>query len=505
MKIALIAAELFPLAKAGGLADAVAGLARMLSHRGHDVITIIPGYPGAIAAATSTGQVRACGSFAVALGQHTYRFQMYAARLGDSGLDVRLINCPELFPDDQVYRHGEPDAVRFAAFTHAALVACQHMRFSPDIVHCHDWHTALAPLLLRTTFAWDRLFEQTRSLLTIHNIGYQGIYSRELCHSMGLADLSLYLDATDLAAGNINVLRIGLAHAHSLNTVSISHADEIMNDDALVGDLRRTLHERNDRVLGITNGIDERTWDPATDPHLWHRYNATNVDSGKRLNKQRLFRELHMSADHGLPVIALVSRLTHQKGIDLALGAMDTFMRHNDVCLVVAGCGDACLEDLVVDFEARWQGRVGYFRQFSEQAARCALAAADILLMPSRYEPCGLTQMYAMRFGTVPVVRAVGGLKDTVDAYHHGTAGNGSDGEGILISSEGVDQTVSALCEALKLVTDKRQIQLLRARLMQRDRSWRLPAEHYERTYHRLHSPRHSFGSDSPELARRVG
>jgi starch synthase len=414
LRILMVTAEFAPAAKAGGLADMVAGLSRALTARGHDVRVLMPRYalPGMPA------DVLAAGSFLspVRVGGGHPEVQIQAARLGP--VPAWLIAAPGLAAPGVIYGDGVRELQRFALLAHAILPVLRATGFVPDIVHCHDWHTALGPLLLRATDAGPR------SVLTLHNIGYQGWFDPGLVADLGLAACREQLHAAPAAPGSPSFLATGIAHADVLTTVSPTHARELLTPEFGHG-LDAALRARSGVLHGILNGVDYGEWDPARDPHLPARYSAADR-SGKRVCRDALAATCGLAADP-TPLLGCVSRLATQKGLDLLAAALPELLAAGRLRAVVLGSGDQALARAFTALAARFPGRCAFLDRHDETLARRVYAAADLFAVPSRYEPCGLTQMYALRYGAVHVVRATGGLADTVTHFDPATGrGTGS-------------------------------------------------------------------------------
>jgi starch synthase len=328
-----------------------------------------------------------------------------------------------LFDRPSIYGNSPDEHLRFATLSWAALKVCQHVGFAPDVVHVNDWQTSLVPLLLKTRFRWDRLFARTRSLLTIHNLGHQGTFESRLLPETGLADSAHLFHQDELRAGRLGFLVTGIIHADAITTVSPTYAREIQTPEQGVR-LDPMLRQRADHLFGILNGIDESEWDPASDRHLPHHFSAADLD-GKERCKAALVAATRLPYHADVPLFGLVSRLVWQKGIDLCMSVLPPLLRTRRFQLVVLGTGEPKYEDFFKRLERAFPRQVAYQSTFSEPRAHLIEAGADVFLMPSRYEPCGLNQMYSLRYGTVPIVHKTGGLADTVWQFH-GRTGKGT-------------------------------------------------------------------------------
>ncbi|HTV52772.1 MAG TPA: glycogen synthase [Steroidobacteraceae bacterium] len=415
MRICAIASEVAPLAKTGGLADVTGALTRFLTDAGHDVRMFMPRYASIDPARLGCEPLARLEDVPLALGPHRYRFSVLRGRLPGSVASIYLVDCPALYERSAIYSADPDEHRRFLLLTRAAFEACQRMAFSPQILHCHDWHAAFAPLFKRTLYGWDRLFAATRSVLTIHNLGYQGVFGAADAADLDLGHGSHLLHQDDLRAGHINSLKHGILYADRVTTVSPTYAREIRTPELGMG-LDQVLRQRGDAVLGILNGVDYQEWDPRRDRHLPLHFDAQRL-APKRELKARLCRRLGLEAAERTPLAGVVSRLAQQKGIDLLLAALPAQLEAGRLVCAVLGSGDRPYEQALAQLQGRFPGRFAFHSGYSDELAHWIEAGSDFFLMPSQYEPCGLNQMYSLRYGTVPVVRQTGGLADSVHRY----------------------------------------------------------------------------------------
>ncbi len=425
MNVLFVSSEVAPFAKAGGLGDVASALPRALATRGHDVRIVMPMY-----ARVQTPERRfelVIREASIVLGGKRIVFSVHQASLPDSNnVPVYFVRCSALYDRPNIYTSDGDEHLRFAVLSWAALIICQRLGFKPDIIHANDWQTSLIPLLLKTAFAWDRLFDSTRTVLTIHNIGHQGTFGSEAIGDTGLADAAHHFHQDQLREGRINFLLTGILYANALTTVSPTYAREIQRAEHGVG-LDFFLRTRSDVLFGILNGIDENEWNPETDSRLapGHRYSADDL-SGKERAKQALLEGAGLRYNPRIPVIGIVSRLAWQKGFDLCMTVLPRLLTHRAVQLIVLGTGEPQYERFFHALAFQYPKQVAYKRGFSENLAHQIEAGADMFLMPSRYEPCGLNQMYSLRYGTPPIVHRTGGLADTVTPFDTGRrTGNG--------------------------------------------------------------------------------
>ncbi|MGH7731283.1 MAG: glycogen synthase GlgA [Candidatus Eiseniibacteriota bacterium] len=480
MRICYVTSELAPLAKVGGLADVSGALPRELRARGHDVRVFLPLYRTVREGGAALTPDPLLRNVPLQLGRRTFHYSIVATRLPGSDLEVRLVDCPALYDRPGIYTQDDDEHLRFLLLTRAAIDGCQLAQWPPDILHCHDWQTALAPLYLKTVYRWDRLFERTRSVLTIHNLGYQGTFDAAVLPDLGLGEGARMLHQEDLRAGRIGFLKTGLAYADVLTTVSPTYAREIQTERLGMG-LDGVLKRRANALVGILNGVDTAEWDPRTDRHLAARYSEKSLWR-KEKNKQALLEGLGLPYTKGVPVVGIVSRLSGQKGIELLDPTLPELLRERDLRFVALGSGEPRYEQLLQGIPTRFPGRACFYRGFSDALAHRIEGGADFFLMPSVYEPCGLNQMYSMRYGTAPVVRATGGLADTVRQFDPATG----EGTGFVFEHFNADGLRWALRLALRVYEDVKAWRRLQVNGMTTDFSWGDRARQYEELYRRV-------------------
>ncbi len=479
LKVCYAASEIAPFAKTGGLADVSAALPRALHQQGHDVRPFFPRYLGREGEPSLT-PVEFCRDIPVQLGPHGYTFSVLTGRLPGSDLPLYFIDCPALYGRDSIYTSDPDEAQRFALFSRAVFESCQRMSFGPDVLHCNDWHTGLMPVMLRTLYEWDGLFSRTAALLSIHNLGYQGFFPAETIEQVGLGPFSHLFDQDELHAGRISFLRTGLLYADVLGTVSPTYAREIQTPEFGNG-LDRLLHTRRDRLIGILNGVDYDEWSPENDSFIPHRYSSKRVE-GKAKNKRYLQEQLKMPAAPDAPLLGIVSRLTRQKGLDLCADVLPDALAGTDLRIAVLGTGEARYEQMFETLQQRFPGRIVFYRGYSNELAHLIEAGADMLLMASQYEPCGLNQLYSLRYGTVPIVRRTGGLADSVQSFDERTG----QGTGVVFDHFDARGLTWALSYALKLYRNRPAwLQLVRNG-MAADFSWERQARQYVALYSRM-------------------
>lgn len=479
MKICLATAEFAPLAKTGGLADVSAALSAYLWSAGHDIRVIMPGYSTLKTEGCQIQSVAGLESLSLRIGAWEVTYGIDKLTL-PSGQDVYLLRCPALFDRPGLYTQAADEHLRFLMLSRAAIEMCQHMQFSPDVFHCHDWHAAMVPLYLKTLYAWDSLFVNTRSVLTIHNIGYQGRFSRDILHDVSLAHDQDKLHQDDLNNGEINFLKTGLLYADLLTTVSPTYAREIQTSDYGMG-LEPVLQSRSGRVVGILNGVDYQEWNPESDPLIPENYSARDP-SAKKVCKEALLREMGLSADLQRPLIGVVSRLAGQKGVDLMERALPDLLSRRSFSLIVLGSGEPRYERFFQSLQRAAPDRVGFYRGYNNKLSHWIEAGSDMFLMPSAYEPCGLNQMYSLKYGTVPIVRETGGLADSVQMID---AKNAS-GTGVVFSHYDEPGLKWAISHALDLFKDRSMWEKIMMNGMQQDFSWKTQGDAYVELFRQL-------------------
>ena len=478
--IALLASEVAPLCKTGGLADVAGALTGCLHAAGHDVRLFTPLY-GAIDRWRFAPQpLEGLQRLALQVGPHHYEFSVAKTPLPDSGAPVYLIDCPVLYDRPALYTNDPDEHRRFLAFTRAALIACQRLQWSPRILHCNDWHTAFGPLFLQTHFRAEPVFAQTRSVLTIHNIGYQGIFDAHAIADLGLGSRAHLLHQDDLRAGRINPLRQGILYADALTTVSPTHAQEICTTQYGMG-LQDSLRMRQDALTGILNGVDYAVWDPRCDRYLPQHFDPQRLPVKTDL-KRAFLERMGFQVPVTTALAGIVSRLAAQKGIELMFEALPQVLSARALALIVLGTGEALYERFFAELAGRFPGRVVFQPALDDELAHWIEAACDLFLMPSRYEPCGLNQMYSLRYGTVPVVRRTGGLADSVEHYDPATGS----GTGIVFNDFDPPALEWALNTALDLYAEPAHWRRIMLNGMAKDFSWTRQAEKYVEIYRRL-------------------
>jgi starch synthase len=490
LRLLYVASECQPLAKAGGLGDAVAALMKTLARRGHDARLLLPLY-GWIDP-TKLG-ARPLGPLRVPMGDGDRHGALWSAPLAAGGR-VYLLEHDEFFRRPSIYGSG-PDAAgdpwRFAFLSRAALQIALDGEFVPDVLHAHDWPTALAAAYLAELRASQAVLHATASVLTIHNLEHQGRFSAAAWPYFGLPGARFRAEELE-DHGGVNLLKGGIAAADAITTVSPTHAREMQTSTGGYG-LDAFLAARRAEITGILNGVDDEIWDPHGDRLLPRSFDVGDL-RGKLACKRALQTAFALEQRDDLPILGVVSRFAAQKGLDLLCAPLTAALESGDAQLAVQGSGEPALESFFAGLARRFPGRAGVRIGYSEETAHRIHGGADFFLMPSRYEPCGLGQMYAMRYGTLPIVRATGGLADTVSAYDESTG----EGTGFVFGAA----TEAACGVALRRALDTwyqrpAHIARLRRRAMARRFSWDDSAARLEAVYAKIAgSPAAEWGGE---------
>ncbi|NLW21627.1 MAG: glycogen synthase GlgA [Clostridiales bacterium] len=476
MKILFTASECVPFCKTGGLADVVGSLAPALAEQGHDVRVIIPKY-GMIPEEYEHKMVHTA-DFEVSLGWR--RQYCGIEQLEKGGVTYYFLDNRYYFGRNYIYGVGGDEHERFAFFCRGVLNALPLIPFSPDIIHAHDWQTGMIPALLRIQYAGLPRYDHIKSVFTIHNLQYQGIFGvKDVQDMLGLPP-EVFTDDKLEYFGNVNFLKAGVVYADEVTTVSPSYAEEIQT--AYYGErLDGLLRARRNHLTGILNGLDVREFDPAQDKRIARTYTADDL-SGKRACKQALQEELGLQQREDVPIIALIGRLNSQKGLDLVDYVIADIMRE-DIQLVCLGLGESRYVNLFSWAEQNYPGRVAARFVMDNNLAHRIYAGADIFLMPSAFEPCGLSQMIALRYGTVPVVRETGGLRDTVLSYNEFTG----EGNGFTFFNYNAHDMLHVIQRALHFYHDQKEVWAkLQHRGMTADFSWLHSSGRYLELYRKL-------------------
>jgi starch synthase len=482
MHIAFVASECVPFSKTGGLADVVGALPRALAALGHEVSIYIPRYRH-----TRIAEERTVVQSITIPFDDRYRFCSVLTGAGYPGVHFYFVDYPPFFDRDGLYGTASGDfpdnAERFALFCRAVLEASKVLGV-PEIFHCHDWQAALIPILLRTQYFEDPAFLNTGVVFTIHNTGYQGLFPPEILPLLTLP-WDLFTIAKMEYFGNVSFLKGALVYSDLITTVSRKYAQEIQTTEFGFG-LDGVLKERSQSVMGILNGVDYDEWNPATDKFIAAHYSADDLTGKKECKRDLLASFGFPSTVENFPVIGIVSRFAAQKGFDL-IGQVIDRLALEDVLVTVLGSGDRLYEEMFMRLARRVPEKVAVRIAYDNALAHKIEAGADMFLMPSRYEPSGLSQMYSLKYGTVPVVRATGGLDDTIEPWD----ARSKKGTGFKFQEHTGEALLRTVHQAFEVYRDQASWQKLMRNGMAKDFSWRVSAREYVRAYERV-SQQHS-------------
>ena len=477
LRILMAFSEVAPFAKTGGLADVAGALPSAIKELGCEVRIVMPFYNRFIEKIAD--KKLSVENLSVPLGSQVLAADIYHLRLADEVV-AYFIRRDEFF--DRSYLYGTPkgdyfdNCQRFTYFSRAVLALCPEVQFKPNVVHAHDWQSGLVPAYLKHLYATDEYWAETASVFTIHNIAYQGRFAAELFPLTGLPAHFFSMDGMEFWGG-INFMKAAIVCADLITTVSPRYSDEIQTREYGQG-LEGVLQKNRSRLHGIMNGADYNEWNPETDPHIAANYSRYNLD-GKRICKLDLLREVQLPERlMNKPLLGSISRLADQKGFDLLAAVLDKLVAQ-DLGLVILGVGDDKYQIMLTDLAASYPEKVSVQLKFDERLAHKIEAGADMFLMPSRYEPCGLNQIYSLRYGTVPVVRATGGLYDTIKPFNPVRG----DGVGFSFDKYNPDSFWRALTEALALFNQPETWRQIMENGMATDFSWKSSAHQYLELY----------------------
>jgi starch synthase len=472
MRVALLTSEAVPFAKTGGLADVSGALPKALAEHDVDARLVLPLYDQ-----IDRGLVNGEVIEGIRVEWRGQIQETRAWRSDAAGAPAYLIEAPEFFARQGIYGHGD-DHIRFAFFSRAALALLKHLDWQPDVVHGNDWPCGFAVMELRARKRYDQFFQNTRSIFSLHNVGYQGLFDARELWWLGFGEPP---DSSDFMLDRAaSALKAGVIAADWLSTVSPTYAREIQTPQQGHG-LDWLLRTRASRLVGITNGVDYNIWNPETDPHIAKNYSVKDL-SGKLQCKVDLLRRFGLVEDVQRPVIAIISRLVAQKGYDL-IRQLSVAILHTGSFFIALGAGAREYEDFLQRWHDMAPKQVGIYKGYAGEAlAHQIEAGADMFLMPSLYEPCGLNQMYSMRYGTVPIVRSTGGLDDTVEQYnpHDGT------GTGFKFGPYDEGALLEKIREALYFYGRREAWKKIQQNGMRVDNSWTAAAKKYIELYQRV-------------------
>ena len=483
MNILFATSEVVPFAKTGGLGDVCGALPEQFAKAGHSVKVFLPKYQATNSFAKKMQQLKIKQD--IQINGSTYQLTVFS--LKDKKLPIEFIfiandslfDRPELYMDRATGEDFTDNDDRFIFFNQAVLIATKELLFKPDIAHVHDWQAALIPAYLKISYQDDPFFNQCKSVLTIHNLAFHGMFPNKSFTKLNLSKDLFYPISPFEFYGNVNFLKAAIAYADKITTVSPTYAQEIKTDEFGCG-LEGVLQSRADDLHGILNGVDYTVWSPTRDSEISHKYRIQNL-SGKKMNKVELLNYAQLPVRDNTPLIGIISRLSDQKGFDLIEAVADKIFQM-DIQMILLGTGDEKYHEMFKSLEEKYPDKCKAYLKFDNSLAHKIEAGSDIFLMPSKYEPCGLNQMYSLKYGTIPIVRRVGGLADSVVQYDIQT----ETGTGFLFDSYSSNQLLNTIQDAVSLFSQKRKWTKLMKNAMAVDFSWDQSAEEYLQLFESL-------------------
>jgi starch synthase len=487
MKILFASSEVVPFAKTGGLADVSGALPKHLKALGHDVRVLMPKYSSINETKFKLREVIRLRDLEVPIGDQIQQISIKSGLIPGAKVQVYFIDYPEYYSREGLYtdpKSGEAYAdndARFILLSRAALEITKVLYWQPDVIHCNDWQTALIPLYLKTLYADDPFFANTRTVLSVHNLGYQGLFPPSAMRLTGLPESLFYPLSPVEFYGSFSFLKTGIEYSDIITTVSEKYAQEIQTDPEYGAGLEGVLQNRTQDLFGILNGIDDRDWNPQFDDLIARKFTKADI-GGKADNKKALLERCGLKYNDRVPVIGIISRLADQKGFDLIEAVLEKIAAL-DMQMVILGTGDEKYHRLFQRAAEQYPGKFSVHLTFNNQLAHMIEAGSDIFLMPSRYEPCGLNQMYSFMYGTVPLVRATGGLADTVKDVTE----NPESGTGFVFHPYDSQVLLETIERAVAYHQQSDAWRKLQLRGMDQDFSWRKSAQKYIDIYELAH------------------
>lgn len=476
MNIGYVSSEVVPFAKTGGLADVAGSLPREIANLGHDVKVFMPKYSSISEEEYNLALVKHWGVIPIKVGDKIQNTAVYKSSLPESEVEIYFLDCPDYFDRESFYTNDPDEDERFILFSKGVMEIIQRLQWAPDIIHCNDWQTGVIPIYLKNNYSWDKLFKNTRSVFTIHNIGYQGLFPKE---TLDIADINAdFIKDLEKVEHNgfFNFLKAGISFADMINTVSPTYANELLTPELGFG-MEEILEYRGLDFTGILNGVDYNEWNPETDKLIPHNYSSKDL-SGKEENKKQLLEQFSLPYKKDVPVIGIISRLAIQKGFDLIARSLE-YLSKLPVQWVILGSGEEHYEDMFKSFAEMRPDKAACYIGYNNEFAHLIEAGADMFLMPSKYEPCGLNQIYSLKYGTVPIVRKTGGLADTVKDWNEYLDMGEKSGDGFSFKEYNGFGLTDAVERAIKSYHKKDVWNTIIKNGMNNDYSWSKSAEKY--------------------------
>ncbi len=480
MNIAFVSSEVVPFAKTGGLADVAGALPKEIKKLGHEIKVFMPKYYSVDEKRFNLDYLSWIGSIPVRVAGRTMDVHFHQGFLPNSNVEVYFIDFPRYFHRHTLYTNDFDEDERFILFQKATIELIQRLNWKPDLIHINDWQTGLIPLLIKDNYSWDKKFSETATLYTIHNIGYQGNYSKESLYKAEIDPKYFKSPGQVEQGGRVNFMKAGISFADAINTVSETYAKELLLPEYSFG-MDSVLKYRSEDFYGILNGIDYRIWDPNTDKHIPSNYSIDDL-RGKLKNKKALLERFGINFNENIPTIGIISRLAIQKGFDIILSSLE-YLMGLDLQIVLLGSGENEYESSFNALANKYSHKFGIYLGYNNELSHQIEAGSDMFLMPSHYEPCGLNQLYSLKYGTIPIVRKTGGLADTVIDWDERQALGFEDGTGYSFNDSNGYALTNAVERAIRDFNNKPVWKKIQANGMRKDFSWEKSAEKYIELY----------------------
>lgn len=480
MKIAFISSEVFPFAKTGGLADVSSSLPTELTKLGADVKVFMPKYYHIDERKFNLHYMWTIGEIPVRVAGKIYPVQIYKSKIPNSNVDIYFIDSPHHFHRLNLYTNDHDEDERFILFNKAIIEFIQRIQWKPDLFHCNDWQTGILPLIVKDCYSWDKVFDKTAFLFTIHNIAYQGRFSKAVLRKAEINEKYFYPCGPVEYYNQFSFLKTGIVFSELVNTVSETYAKELLLPQYSEG-MHDILKEKKEDFYGILNGIDYDIWDPETDKLIPYNYSINDL-SGKLKTKKMLLDQINLEFNENIPLIGIIARLVPQKGFDIIMEAMPGLV-HLNAQWVILGSGEGKYEEMLQTVATAHSNKFSIHFVFNDKLSHMIEAASDIFLMPSQYEPCGLNQIYSLKYGTVPVVRKTGGLADTVLDWNEQKAMGLDTGTGFSFNDYSGFAMEHSIRRAIGVFQDKTVWKKMQQNGMMQDFSWSKSAQKYYQLY----------------------
>ena len=480
MKIAIVSSECVPYAKTGGLGDVVGSLPKALEKLGCDVKVFLPKYLFIDESKYSLRYNWNVGEMPIRVSGIVRSVHLHQAKLPNSNVEVNFIDCPNYYNRGRIYTNDWDEDERFILLCKGVIETCQRLNWAPDVIQCNDWQTGLIPLYIKDNYNWDRMFDKTSTVFTIHNIGYQGRFGKDTLFKAEINPNFYYPQGPVEFENSVSFMKTGIVFSDLINTVSIKYSHEILKPEFGAG-LDKILASRKSDVYGILNGVDYEEWNPETDKYLPYRYSSKDL-SGKKSNKKFLMEHFGLPFDENRPLIGMISRLVPQKGFDIFADAVKDLMTLNAQWILL-GSGEYRYEEFFRQLSYHNQGKFASYIGYNNELAHLIEAGSDIFVMPSRYEPCGLNQIYSLKYGTVPVVRKTGGLADTVKDWDEENSWGFDHGTGFSFYDYSGYALFKSVERAVNTFANKKVWNKIQQNGMKLDFSWEKSAEKYLELY----------------------